>query len=440
MLRRCSVLKCTGRVIDITVPSGLGQDGKTYYHMEEKGQHKKFNARKELAKIRGELKIKSRGEMLVNLAEVIWGTCSTASWEDSAANVTHEIKGWESLPEIAIIGTSFTGKSTLLRELFAPRKHISDKSSLPGNKSQINFFRVANSLRLLETPGYGYTAETLKVQHQWQNAVLCMVKTRVNLKHIYLLCNIKPKGFTERDRSMIEFLTLHGVNFTIVVTRADRFLSGFHNNGLLAMSAEERYEKMLKFVHDLKREANADKASVIITSAKDGQGLGHLMYDFTARAFDTTPTEELFIENVTQTRRQEVVEHEGGEGGEDNFTSLIKPSTWLPPAHLPEGFFYSHAHAVAQRVPKRESTAIAMLTPEDEAASDNYHPLKGNPLLKRYFPTLAEIYLRQNHADLNPTVKPKAEEYFGMPLPTKLHMKYSTPEEKEKWRKLLNKP
>eukprot|EP01059_Diplonema_ambulator_P006807 TRINITY_DN16404_c0_g1_i1.p1 TRINITY_DN16404_c0_g1~~TRINITY_DN16404_c0_g1_i1.p1 ORF type:complete len:395 (+),score=80.61 TRINITY_DN16404_c0_g1_i1:106-1185(+) len=357
-------------------------------------------------------------------------------WEDAAANVAFQVEGWNDLPEVAFISRSFTGKSYLLRKLFSPRLKIAQISSEPGNKNQMNFYRIADSLRLIETPGFGYTAETLKVQQQWQAATLALYKTRPNMKHLYLLVNPKFRGITERDRSMVEFLNMYKIPFTIVVTRADRILDGRLVKELREMEQEERYEVLLKYINEMKKAADAPDVPVIVTSAAKGEGLGQLIYDIVARAFADVPTKSLYMENVTQ-RRAPTPQPPTAP---DDFTSLITQTTWLPPAGLPSGFFYAPTTDIAKKLPKREGSSLAMLTPEDEAARDEDHPLKGNPLLVKYFPTLAETYLRKNHASLNPLVKPKAERYFGMPLPTELHMKYSTPEEKEKWRKLLNKP
>ncbi|KAJ9463825.1 putative GTP-binding protein EngB [Diplonema papillatum] len=387
----------------------------------------RFCARKELLALRGRESAKSRNLRLLDLAaQVFSGTnARKVTWEAAAANVAYR-PSEVLLPEFAIVGKRNCGKTSLLKLLLAPSYVHLEKSSAPGNHQMINFFNVNHTLRLVETPGYGFTRETLKTQHRWQNAVMSLVMSRPSLRHIYLLTDVKPSGFTERDKSMVEYLAAQKLSFTQVVTCADVFHSPRFSEKLKQLDDEERHAKFLEILQAFKHETASEHVPTIVTSAQMAQGIGELMYDMVARATAEVPDEKLHMEDV-QAPSAVIA---------PSTTTQITETQWLPPAEVPQGFFFDNSLSLSRKVPKNEKVRLAMMTEEEEAA-DAPHPLAGTPEMERFFHTLAEDFLQRNHAHVNPSVKPRAEAYFGMPLPTQLKMKYATPEEKDKWRQLI---
>ncbi|MDG2769733.1 ribosome biogenesis GTP-binding protein YihA/YsxC, partial [Vibrio parahaemolyticus] len=61
----------------------------------------------------------------------------------------------DSLPEIAFVGRSNVGKSSLINALLN-RKNLARTSSKPGKTRTINFYLVNDSIRFVDLPGYGY--------------------------------------------------------------------------------------------------------------------------------------------------------------------------------------------------------------------------------------------------------------------------------------------
>ena len=476
----------------------------------------------------------SRSGALLTLCRDTWGGDAATrqnDWmnhEGSASNVCYRPPVLPNLPEVAFIARKDVGKTRLLTQMLTPYgRFLLRKARAPGNDNVINFFRIGNFFRIVDTPGYGYTGERRQVQYQWQNLVRSLIQNRPNLKHVYLLTEAKPEGFTERDAMMMEFLALHGISFTQVVTRADGVLTTPYNEELKTLPMEERQLRLLKQIEALKAETGCEHIPTILCSHKDGKGVGALLYDIIGRVADGVPTEDLTLKNMTQnpfycedTQRYRAANTKvtddsrttNPEIGVDDDVDLIHDCKFLPPAHVDHGFFMSHAMVTGFR-PKGERVALKMKSEEEEALENPHHPLAGSPELAkyvcikafalffeprnegthapchigadsrrlliisnlfhfvylgaplvhpvsrvfffqvklmsllltthpshRYFPTLAEEYLHSNHAESNPTVKPAAERYFGMPLPVNLRMKYATPEEKENWRKVLNKP
>ncbi len=91
-----------------------------------------------------------------------------SDWEATAAGV----EGFpsEGLPEVAFLGRSNVGKSSLLNRLLQ-RKNLARTSSTPGKTRLLHFFRVrgdARSLLFVDLPGYGYAQVSLSERKKWK--------------------------------------------------------------------------------------------------------------------------------------------------------------------------------------------------------------------------------------------------------------------------------
>ncbi|MBL6665253.1 MAG: YihA family ribosome biogenesis GTP-binding protein [Rickettsiales bacterium] len=127
------------------------------------------------------------------------------------------------LPEIAFIGASNVGKSSLVNGLF--NKKIAIVSSTPGRTRQLNFFKILEGFKtgftVVDMPGYGFAkAKDRHIEH-WQKTSLEYLMKRPNLQRLYLL--IDPiKGVKKADEDMINMLNATGVSFQIVLTKTDK--------------------------------------------------------------------------------------------------------------------------------------------------------------------------------------------------------------------------
>ena len=76
----------------------------------------------------------------------------------------------ESLPEIAFLGRSNVGKSSLLNCLTG-KKGLAFTSSKPGCTQLINFYRINGEMHFVDLPGYGYARVPLEVKARWKSLI-----------------------------------------------------------------------------------------------------------------------------------------------------------------------------------------------------------------------------------------------------------------------------
>ena len=99
----------------------------------------------------------------------------------------------ESLSEVAFLGRSNVGKSSLLNSL-TDRKNLAKSSSTPGKTRLINFFEVefvANEniypLRFVDLPGFGYAKASKSLKEQWQKSLTKFLQNRASIRVFILL-------------------------------------------------------------------------------------------------------------------------------------------------------------------------------------------------------------------------------------------------------------
>lgn len=145
------------------------------------------------------------------------------------------------VPEIAFLGRSNVGKSSLLNALLGSKQ--AKVSSTPGRTRAINFFSIAHSPRtqqpgmlFADLPGYGYAKISKSISAEWPSFIEPYLAERPTLALCLCLVdsNIPPQ---ESDAQIIRFLRSAGRSFLVVATKADR-LSG--NGRVRARSALAR--------------------------------------------------------------------------------------------------------------------------------------------------------------------------------------------------------
>lgn len=124
------------------------------------------------------------------------------------------------LPEVAFIGRSNVGKSSLLNALTNNGK-LARTSQTPGATKQLNFFNVMDILHLVDVPGYGYAKASKKDVKTWQGTLFAYLRGRSQLARAFMLVDSRH-GIKEADTEMFKLLNDAAVSFQIVLTKTDK--------------------------------------------------------------------------------------------------------------------------------------------------------------------------------------------------------------------------
>ena len=163
------------------------------------------------------------------------------------------------LPEVAIIGRSNVGKSTLINKLVG-RKSLARTSNTPGRTRRVHFYHVEKRMYLVDLPGYGYAAISKAERRAFAPLVDSYLGSgREALRGALVLVDAR-RGAQDEEIELVTWLVSAGVDARAVLTKCDK----------LGRSEIER----------LRRDASSALAlppeRVAAVSAKAGTGLGVL--------------------------------------------------------------------------------------------------------------------------------------------------------------------
>ena len=131
--------------------------------------------------------------------------------------------GWrptDELPEVAVIGRSNVGKSSLLN-ILVRRKAFARVSRTPGRTQEVNFFKVNEDFILVDLPGYGYARVSKTKRHSWQPLIEGYLRMTTQLRGIILLLDIR-RDPNDEDLAMLDYLAELEIPTLIVITKVDK--------------------------------------------------------------------------------------------------------------------------------------------------------------------------------------------------------------------------
>jgi GTP-binding protein len=129
-------------------------------------------------------------------------------------------------PEIAFLGRSNVGKSSLMNSLLGVRG-LARTSGTPGRTQALNFFLINAKFRFVDLPGYGYARAPKDVKDKWNTAATDYLAQREQLVLSVHLIDARHEP-TASDLQLNEWLKHHGKPYVIVATKSDKL----SNNGL----------------------------------------------------------------------------------------------------------------------------------------------------------------------------------------------------------------
>ena len=142
----------------------------------------------------------------------------------------------ESLPEIAFLGRSNVGKSSLLNCLTG-KKGLAFTSAKPGCTQLINFFRINEELFFVDLPGYGYARVPLDVKARWKSLIESYLLKRNTLTKAVVLLDAR-RGWMEQDLELKSWLEYQALPFLVVATQFDKLNQKEQHRSLSSITKE----------------------------------------------------------------------------------------------------------------------------------------------------------------------------------------------------------
>jgi len=126
----------------------------------------------------------------------------------------------ESLPEIAFLGRSNVGKSSLLNCL-AGHKKLAFTSATPGRTQLINFYRVGEKFHFVDLPGYGFARVPKEIASRWKRLIEQYLLNRRSLELCFLILDAR-RGWMEQDLELKQWLEFHNRRYLVIATKTDK--------------------------------------------------------------------------------------------------------------------------------------------------------------------------------------------------------------------------
>jgi len=166
----------------------------------------------------------------------------------------------DGIPQIAFIGRSNVGKSSLINAI--TNSGVAHASSFPGRTQEINIFLVNNAFYFVDLPGYGFSRISGLGKEKINDLIeMYLFHPDYDQKYVVLIIDANV-GMTDKDTSMLQELEEHGKNIVIALSKIDKMTQSEYHHKLqeikiatgahpvFPVSAKKRKgtEKLVKFL------------------------------------------------------------------------------------------------------------------------------------------------------------------------------------------------
>lgn len=169
---------------------------------------------------------------------------------------------FDDLAQVAIVGRSNVGKSSLINTLTNNGK-LAKTSSTPGRTRLVNYFNIDNKFYLVDLPGYGYHKASKGIAKAWDNVMNDYFSDNPNLKLVLLLLDSRILA-TDLDKQMMDYLFEKQIPALIVLTKTDKISRSELNLQIDKLSKELRYSKDRIVSTSALKKSGVEKIGIIL--------------------------------------------------------------------------------------------------------------------------------------------------------------------------------
>ena len=148
----------------------------------------------------------------------------------------------DGLPEVAFLGRSNVGKSSLINAI-AGQRGLAFTSNTPGRTQSINFYRIEDRLYFTDLPGYGYAKVPVAAKLEWANLIEHYLRERSTLRLSFLILDAR-RGWMEKDLELKEWLEANNQPYRVVASKVDKLNQAEQRR---SMEAIRQYAEPLPF-------------------------------------------------------------------------------------------------------------------------------------------------------------------------------------------------
>jgi GTP-binding protein len=162
----------------------------------------------------------------------------------------------EKLPEVAVVGRSNVGKSSLINAVVG--QDLARTSRTPGRTRLVNWFEVDQRFHLVDLPGYGYAEVSREMRESWRPLIEAFLSSRATLAGVLLLVDVR-RGVEDEELDFVPWLDERGTPVIVALTKSDK------------LAKNKRMLEITKAKHAL-----GLKRDPLAVSAQTGEGLDSL--------------------------------------------------------------------------------------------------------------------------------------------------------------------
>ncbi len=189
----------------------------------------------------------------INANKLFAGTCDFMAGAASVDAIPADGQ-----PEIAFVGRSNVGKSSLINALTG-RKALARTSNTPGRTRQLNFFLLGGIMMLVDLPGYGYAEASKTNIATWTDLTRVYLRGRACLRRVCLLIDGR-RGVGKADIEFMTMLDESAVSYQIILTKIDKL-------------STPQINKQIEEIGLILRKHPAAMDEILVTSSENKAGI-----------------------------------------------------------------------------------------------------------------------------------------------------------------------